>query len=172
MNRLTITPMLVSSMTLWSAATLAETPPLSRDALVRCAEQVQLLRSDAPRLTQTSVVYEQRRQAINQRSAQLKTLRDNVSPDDLAAGLAIKQQLDEHRDQTISFNAQVEQLKRDLVQINAVKQDYDRNCSRRSYRGSDFQTLSAEQQAAMRAGLSGIAVPYLDPSATPPGPAR
>ena len=156
---------LIASLGACSGAALAEAPPLNRAELARCAAQVQTLRSDAPRLTQTSQTYDQRRQAINQRSAELRVLRDGVSPDDLAQGLAIRQQLQEHRERTIAFNAQVEQLKRDLIGLNALKQDYDRNCAKRSYRRSDLETLPPEQQSAMRAGLSGIAVPYLDPAA-------
>lgn len=160
-------PLLLLGTGLW-AATLpasAEVPPLSRDALMRCALQVQTLRVDAPRLTQTSYDYEQRRQAINQRSVVLKAERDRVPADDLEQGLAIRQQLQQHRDETIAFNAQVEQLKRDIQAINLLKQDYDRGCAQRPYRRSDLESLPGEQQAAMKAGLSGIRVPYLDASA-------
>ncbi len=150
-----------------SSPLLAEAPPLSRAELARCASQVQTLRHDAPRLTRTSIEYDQQRLAINRRSAELKTERDNVDPEDLERGLAIRQRLAEHRKRTLAFNARIEQLKRDLEAINALKQDYDRNCARRPYRRDDFEALPTDRQAAMRAGLAGVRVPYLDPD-TPP----
>lgn len=140
-----------------------EAGPLPREALARCAAQVQTLLDESGRLTQAAVAFDRRRSALDERSAALRAERDAVAEGDLEAGLAVREKLKEHHAQTLAFNASVEQLKREIGSLNALKQDYDGNCANRSYRRSDLEGLPAEQQAAMRAGLRGVQVPYIAP---------
>lgn len=144
-----------------SAAAQAETPPLTAQDLARCAAQVETLRTDSITLTQKNADYDVRRNTINARSAALKAERDAVNPDDLEAGLAVRAKLKEHHDQTVAFNADVEKLKVDIRNLNALKKDYDDRCANRPYRRADLQAMPEAAQAAMRAGLGGVQVPYL-----------
>lgn len=147
----------------------AEAPPLSAPELSRCATQVQNLRAESLRLTQKNTEMEPRRRAINERSVALKAERDAVPADDMDRSLAVRQSLQEHHAQTVEFNTQVEQLKREIVAVNALKQDYDRDCANRPYRRSDLAALPDAQRSAMQVGLGGVQVPYLDPASTPGG---
>lgn len=143
-----------------------EAPALSREQLGICAGLVKALRSEAPRLTGLSQRYDQRRDFINSRSEALQAERKTIDPDDLSRGLDFRQRMQQHTAETIEFNQQVETLKREVTAINLSRDRYDRECARRPYRRADLEALPAEDAAAMRAGLSGIQVPYLDPAAT------
>ena len=66
-------------------------------------------------------------------------------------------------DEARAFNAEIERIKDEIRAINVVKQQYAANCAQRSYRRSDFERLSPQAQAAMRAGMGGIEVPYTEP---------
>lgn len=138
--------------------------PLDRAALNSCATQVHNLRVESIRLTQKNSELEPRRRAINERSAALKAERDAVPADDFDRAMAVRQSLQEHHAQTLAFNAQIEQLKREIVAVNTLKQDYDRACANRPYRRSDLAALPEAQRTAMQAGLDGVQVPYLDPA--------
>lgn len=144
-------------------APASQPPPLSPDALARCATQVQTLRSDSAALTQKNAEYELRRKAINERSSTIKAERDALKPEDVDAGLALRDQIKQHTAQTLAFNADVEQLKREIEAVNVVKRDYDNNCANRPYRPADLETLPEASRNAMRAGLGGVQVPYIGP---------
>lgn len=139
---------------------------LSPEQLATCAGLVKALRSEAPRLTGLSHSYDQRRDFINNRSAALQAERKTIDPDDLSRGLDFRQRMQKHTAETIEFNQQVETLKRDVTAINLSRDRYDRECARRPYRRADLEALPADDAEAMRAGLSGVQVPYLDPAAT------
>lgn len=139
----------------------ADSPTLTPQDLARCAAQVETLRTDSATLTQRNAEYEVRRNAINARSAELKAERGAVDPDDLDAGLAMREKLKSHRDFTVAFNADVAKLRADLQALNALKQDYDNRCANRSYRRADLEAMPESARSAMRAGLGGIQVPYL-----------
>lgn len=144
-----------------------EAPPLSREQLASCAGLVKALRSEAPRLTGLSQRYDQRRDFIDSRSAALQAERKTLDPDDLSKGLDFRQRMQQHTAETVEFNQQVDALKRDVTAINLSRDRYDLECARRPYRRSDLEALPAEDAAAMRAGLAGVQVPYLDPAASP-----
>lgn len=137
--------------------------PLSKEALSKCASQVQSLRDESARLTQKNAEVDLRRSAINERSAALKTERDNLKPDDLQGGLALRQSLQQHSLDTLAFNADVEKLKSDIRAVNEVKKDYDGNCANRSYKRADLDALPEAAQSAMRNGLGGVQVPFIAP---------
>lgn len=160
-------PLLAAALTavLGSGVAQAQDQALTREALARCAGQVQTLREEAPRLTQLNASYAEKRRVINARTAALQAERKTIDPDDLAKGLDYRQRMQQHSSETLAFNADIEQLKREVVAIDALKTDYDRNCAQRPYRRSDLETLPESARNAMRAGLSGIQVPYLDPAA-------
>lgn len=144
-----------------SPSAWAEPAPLAADALARCATQVDSLRSESARLTQKNAEFDARRNSINARTASLRAERDQVPANDLQAGLAMREKLKEHHEQTIAFNASVETLKREIEAVNVLKREYDSQCANRPYRRADLEALPAAQQAAMRAGLSGVQVPYI-----------
>lgn len=141
----------------------SQAPALSPEALARCAAQVQTLRADSAALTQKNAEYDLRRNAINERSATIKAERDALKPDDFDGGTALREQIKQHTAQTLAFNADVEQLKRDIEAVNVVKRDYDSNCANRPYRPADLEALPEADRAAMRAGLGGVQVPYIAP---------
>lgn len=145
----------------------AEEAPLSVDALAQCATQVQHLRAESVRLKRRNSELDVQRSDINQRSAALQAERARLDPDDLEKGLDYRRRLQQHLADTRAFNAQVEQIRRDIDAVNTLKQDYDRDCAKRSYHRADLDALPAAAREAMRAGLAGVEIPYLDP-ATPP----
>jgi Skp family chaperone for outer membrane proteins len=136
--------------------------PLAPDVLARCAAQVQQLREESARLTQKSAETDVRRNTINQRSAALKAERDALKPDDLEGGLAVRQRLQDHHAQTLAFNAEVEKLKTEIRQVNVLKGEYDAHCANRSYRRADLEALPEAARNAMRVGLGGVQVPYIE----------
>lgn len=162
-------------MTRWIAPTLAaltyafvvphaaaQSAPLAPDVLARCASQVQQLREESTRLTQKSAETDVRRNAINERSATLKAERDSLKADDLEGGLAVRQRLQDHHAQTVAFNAEVEKLKTEIRAVNGLKRDYDGACANRSYRRADLDALPESARNAMRVGLGGVQVPYIE----------
>ena len=160
----------VAALTLVAAASNAQQPAaaakpaaLSAESLSRCAGQMQTLRAESARLMQTNSEYEVRRNTYNARSSTLKTERDALKPDDLAAGLAWKQAQQDHQAQLVSFNADVEKLKSDIRAINVVKKEYDSGCAGRPYRKEDLDALPEAARNAMSAGLGGVQVPTLGP---------
>lgn len=139
---------------------------LTADALARCADQVKTLRQESARLMQLNASHDQTRNRINQRSATLQAERDAMNPDDLAKGLDFNQRMIAHTFETATFNQEIAQFKREIIAIDALKTDYDRNCAQRPYRRADLDALpDPVAREAMRAGLSGVQVPYLDPAA-------
>lgn len=145
-----------------ASAVQAEPGPLTAQDLARCAAQIETLRTDSELLTQRNIDYDVRRQAINARSAALKAERDNVDPANLEAGLAVREKLKVHHDQTLAFNADVEKLRRDINALNALKRDYDSRCAGRPYRRADLQAMPESARTAMGGGLAGVRVPYIE----------
>lgn len=158
------------ALTMVAGTAMAQTAPAPLDsaALNACATQVQNLRVESNRINQKNAELDVRRKAINERSAALKTERDNVPADNLERGLAVRASLQEHVSNTVKFNAEIEQIKREIVAVNLLKQNYDRDCANRSYRRNDLAALPEAQRAAMQAGLGGVQVPYLDPATPTP----
>jgi Skp family chaperone for outer membrane proteins len=140
----------------------AQTAPLAPDVLARCAAQVQQLREESARLAQKSAEVDVRRNAINERSAALKAERDALKPEDLQGGLTVRQHLQDHHAQTLAFNAEVEKLKGEIRQVNVLKRDYDGTCANRSYRRADLDALPESARNAMRVGLGGVQVPFIE----------
>jgi prefoldin subunit 5 len=147
----------------------AQTTALSLPELQRCATQVQQLRQDSARLTQQSNQLGTQRDAIDQRTAALTAEDAKTAETDLKNGLALHQQRMDNQAQAAALNAQIASLHREIDSLNVLKADYDHNCAARSYKRSDLNTLPQAQQAAMRAGMSDVQVPYVDPAslATP-----
>lgn len=145
----------------------AEEAPLSVDALAQCATQVQHLRAESVRLKRRNSELDVQRSDINQRSAALQAERARLDPDDLEKGLDYRQRLQEQQAGTLAFNARIEQIRVDIDAINARKLGYDRDCAKRSYRRADLDALPAASREAMRAGLAGVEIPYLDPATAP-----
>ncbi len=157
---------LVAMIACSTGAAAAQTPPLSAEALARCAGQVQSLRAESARLNQKNQLIDDRRNAIEQGAANLATQAHAADTNDLKTGLARHDQLQRHNQNVLAFNAEVEQLKREIVAVNAVKLDYDRGCSNRPYRRADLERLPETARNAMRAGMADVVVPYLDPAAS------
>lgn len=152
---------LACGLVLATGAHANDSAPLTPQDLARCAAQVETLRADSSALTQRNAEYETRRNALNARTAELKLERDAVNPDDLDTGLAVRAKLNEQRERTLAFNSDVAKLRTDLKALNALKQDYDARCANRSYRRADLDAMPPATRDAMRAGLGGVAVPYL-----------
>lgn len=143
---------------------------LSPEELAGCASQVQTLRADSVRLLNLHEHNEERRSFINSRYAALQAERRTIDPNDLAKGLDFRQRMQLHVSDAAAFNADIDQLRRELIAINALKTDYDQNCAQRPYRRTDLDALPEPAREAMRAGLSGVQVPYLDPQAAVAAP--
>lgn len=158
----------LAAVTAGTTAQAQTAAPLDSAALNLCATQVNNLRVESNRINQKNAELDVRRKAINERSASIKIERDNVPADNLERGLAVRASLQEHVSQTVKFNAEIEQIKRDIVAVNALKQQYDSGCANRPYRRKDLAALPEVQRAAMQAGLGGVQVPYLDPATTTP----
>lgn len=155
--------MLLLAATLLSGTAQAQAEPLSAEALAQCASKVQHLRSEAPRLLVRSEQSDVQRESILQRQRALAEEAKNIGSEDLRAGLDYSERRRLLNDEARTFNAGIERLRAEIDAINLVKQQYDAACAQRPYRRSDFERLSPEAQAAMRAGLDGIEVPYLEP---------
>jgi hypothetical protein len=145
----------------------AEGPPLSATELARCASQVQTLRSESARIDQLSKQHDQTRARIQQRNAAFQQENQALAPDDLKGGLELRQRVQQHNAETTVFNTEIDKIRGEITALNALRDDYDRNCASRSYRRADLDRLPEPARNAMRAGLSGVLVPYLDPDKPP-----
>ncbi len=136
---------------------------LSAEALAQCAQRVQQLRSEAPQLLARSERLDLQRKSIQQRQRVLAEQAGGIANDDLRAGLDYSERRRVLNDEAEAFNLDVERIRDRIAAINVVKQQYDAGCAQRPYRRADFERLSPAAQAAMRAGLDGIEVPYIGP---------
>ncbi len=152
-----------------SAPARAQPALLSHDELHRCATQVQSLRQDSDRLMRQTTQMQARKSSIEAQALKLQAEGDALPADDLRGHLALNERRKQHNEETVAFNAQIAQLKQQIGAVNVVRQQYDQNCSSRSYRRTDFNGLAPDAQQAMRAGLDDVRVPYLDgdPLASP-----
>ena len=138
---------------------------LTAPELARCANQVEHLRNESARLTTWNTQLDARRIVINSRAADLDKEGASLPKDDLKRGLDYVERRKSHQAEAVKFNAEIDQIRKDITAVNIVKDEYDRNCADKSYRRSDLEALPAGPRTAMQAGLAGVAVPYLDPSA-------
>lgn len=145
----------------------AEGPPLSANELARCASQVQTLRGESARIDQLSKQHDQTRARIAQRNAAFQLENQALATDDLKGGLELRQRVQQHNAETSAFNAEIDKIREEITALNALRDDYDRHCARRSYRRADLDHLPEPARNAMRAGLAGVQVPYLDPDQPP-----
>ena len=141
---------------------LANETPMSPTELAACAQQVQTLRSDAPRLNAWSQQIEARRSTINARGDSLKLDAAQQQKNDLEAGIALHDRRQQHNAEASAFNAEIERFKREVNAINVLKNQYDRACSTRPFRRADLMALPEAQRRAMQMGLADVVVPYLD----------
>ena len=148
---------------LLAQAAHAQPQPLSAEALARCASKVEHLRSEAPRLLARSDAADVQRESIRQRQQAMSEEARGIGSDDLRAGLDYSERRRLLNEEARAFNAGIEGLRREIDAINVVKQQYHAQCAQRPYRRADFERLSQAAQAAMRAGLEGIEVPYIEP---------
>ncbi|WP_028081632.1 hypothetical protein [Solimonas soli] len=142
----------------------AQAPPLTAAALRACATQVQQLRSGAAQLNRQVAEADARRERIDAQGAALRQEAAQLDREHLQAQLDLQQRRRRHNDEAAAFNAQMLAQRRAIDELNRVKADYARQCAERSYRRSDFAALSPDAQAAMRAGLDDIVVPYVEPA--------
>ncbi|QHS08774.1 hypothetical protein [Sinimarinibacterium sp. NLF-5-8] len=135
-------------------------PPLDASQLQVCAEQVQRLQQESPVLLAQSQQSQIKLQGLLQRR---RALNDAAGGGDesLQAYLTPQQQRAQLDRDIGAFNHQVDDLRARIAALDALKRDYDQRCAGRSYRRSDFAQLSDARQAAMRAGLAQVRVPYL-----------
>lgn len=141
----------------------AQAEPLSADALAQCAQQVRQLRGEAPRLLARNARLDAQRESIRRRQRAMTEAANAIGSDDLETGLDYSERRRVLNEEAKAFNAEIARIRDEIAAINIVKQQYAANCAQRSYRRSDFERLSPEAQAAMRAGLDGIEVPYIEP---------
>lgn len=140
----------------------AEQAPLSAVELAQCADQVQTLRAKSARLNQKNAEFEKRRTDIKARSGELNDGAKLSAIDENQKRLRLNTDV-------LRFNGDIKQFGSDVAALNVVKKNYDARCSGRSYRHSDFASLTPGARAAMQAGLSDVQVPYtqtLKPLAT------
>ena len=170
MNKNRIGRATVLACVLAAGAAHAEPAPLSSAELARCASDALQLRKESVRLNQLNASLDQRREAINRRSAALDAESAQLDRSDLDAGLELNARQQKHNTEANTFNGEIARIRDDIAAINGVKDRYDRNCSQRPYRRNDLAALPADAQAAMRAGLSDVEVPYLDTRVIKPLP--
>ncbi|NKF22073.1 hypothetical protein [Solimonas marina] len=142
----------------------ADPVPLDAAALRACATRVVELRSGSAQLTLRSSALEARRAQLDARAPALQNAGGAPAEADLDAHLDLQQRRRQHHDEALAFNAEVAQQRQAVDALNGVKQDYARECAGRPYRRRDFTALPASLQAAMRAGLDDVVVPYVDPA--------
>lgn len=140
----------------WAAETL------TADELAHCAGQVQRLRTESPLLLERNARAEKERQRIDDARQDLEASVANAAGGELASGLAAHDRRARLNADAQVLNAQVAQLRGDIARINAVKRDYETRCAQRSFRSADLAQLPADAQAAMRAGLDDVQVPFIE----------
>jgi hypothetical protein len=153
---------LLLAVPLLAGAAQAQVEPLSAGALAQCASKVQQLRMEAPQLLARSEQSDLQRESIRQRQQALTEEAQGIGSEDLRAGLDYSERRRLLNEEASAFNIAMAQLRAEIDAINVVKQHYHANCAQRPYRRSDFERLTVEAQAAMRAGLEGIEVPYIE----------
>ena len=136
--------------------------PLNPAELAQCAQQVQTLRHDAPRLNAQSERLEARRTQITARGEKLKADVAAGQTDQLHANLALRERRQQHNAEASAFNGEIAQFVREVNALNLLKDQYDRNCSTRPFRRNDLQALPPEARRAMQMGLSDVVVPYVE----------
>jgi hypothetical protein len=154
---------LLLAVPLLAGAAQAQVEPLASEALMQCASKVLQLRTEAPQLLARSEQSDLQRESILQRQRALTEEAQGIGSEDLRAGLDYSERRRLLNEEASAFNTAMAQLRAEIDAINVVKQHYHASCAQRPYRRSDFERLSPEAQAAMRAGLDGIEVPYIEP---------
>lgn len=146
----------------------AQSPsPMSREELAGCAERIQRLRAESPRLLARNAELDQRLEHIQAERRRLDAESAGLDRGDFERGLAIRARREQLNDEARALNAEVFRLREDIQAISAVKAEYDRVCAGRPLDRRDTATLTESQQAALRAGLADIQVPFLAPGLPP-----
>lgn len=159
--------LLALTLPLVTAAAAQAPTPMTIEELRGCAQQIQHLRTESPRLLTRNAAQDERLTRILDERRSLEQRRSALGRDDLEAGLAIRARQAELNTEARALNAEVQQLRDDITAIGAVRDDYDRACSGRPMRRSDVEQLSAADQAALRSGLRDVQVPFLPPNLPP-----
>lgn len=152
------------------AAAQSPTPsptPMTREELAGCAERIQRLRAESPRLLARNAELDQRLERIQAERRRLDAESAGLDRGDFERGLAIRARREQLNDEARALNAEVFRLREDIQAIGAVKAEYDRVCAGRLLDRRDVATLTEAQQAALRAGLADIQVPFLAPGLPP-----
>ncbi|MFA5940197.1 MAG: hypothetical protein WC809_12640 [Sinimarinibacterium sp.] len=149
-----------------SAAQAGDAVPLSADELARCASQVQQLRTESARLLGDNARLDVQRASIFDRRRQIDAEAAAQSRDDLAKGMGLSERRQGLNAEVTSFNARIDQIRRDIAAINQTKLDYEQSCAQRPYRRRDLEQLPQAAQDAMRAGLADVEVPYIENATT------
>lgn len=131
--------------------------PLTASELQACATRVKTLRGESPRLNARARKLDQRRQ-------QLQTLRRSQHAGQGADRKQALQRWGHYNAKAATFNKDMAEFRKQVAQLNRVKQTYTRQCAGRPYGHADLQSLPADLRKAMLAGLAGVKVPYAQPS--------
>lgn len=140
---------------------------LSADALTACAQAVLRMRTESPRLLAQNAALAERREALDARRAARVAAAAQDRPDDLEAGLARRQALQQLNAEALAVNRDVDVFREAVRALGTVRATFDRDCARRPYRRRDLEALPLPLQEAMRAGLEGIRVPELPAHLSP-----
>lgn len=137
---------------MWALASPAveaqQAQALAPQELAQCAQMIQTLGVESARLNQRAAAFDRRRAALG---AQPLGSGDGGDTQAWARNNSL----------AAAFNRDMEQFRLAVVQINEVKQTYERQCAGRPYRQSDLEKLPAAAQAAMHGGLAGVRVPFI-----------
>lgn len=144
------------------AAPAADGPALSVEELARCAQQVRHLRGESVRLMSESERLEAQRVGIEERRRAVEADAAGRGRDDLAANLALSERRSRLNAEATTLNDGVARLREQIAALNGVKRDYEALCAQRPYRRADLEALPQADQAAMRAGLDDVQVPYVE----------
>lgn len=145
-----------------SLAHAGQTVPLSADELARCAGQVQQLRTGSSRILADNARLDAQRASIFERRREIDTEAAAQDRGNLSTGLTLGKRRERLNAEAATFNARIEQIRRDIAAINEVKLDYEQSCASRSFRRRDLEQLPLAAQDAMRAGLDDVQVPYIE----------
>lgn len=145
-----------------SAAHAGEVEPLSTAELAGCASRIQQLRAESSRILADNARFDAQRVRIDERRRQIDAEATAQGRGDLAKGLTLSERRRQLNAEATSFNARIEQIRRDIGAINEVKLDYEQACAQRPYRRRDLAQLPQPAQDAMRAGLDDVQVPYIE----------